>query len=245
MYSVKNTGRFLLLLTVMVVVAVCATTAKAMTMSPLEMELTAGGTSSRTQFQVRNDSDKPLPIEITFDSLSYTEAGERKTRSSADDLLIFPATAMIPPGGTQTFRVQYVGSPDIITSKTFLVNARQLPVKMKSDGKSHVQIVNAFGAIFNVAPLTGTAMLNLVSSSPARIAAGQPALSILVENPTNVHALIANAALSVGNQKINPETMRANVGFGVVEPHKRRRFLVPLQAPASGQAKLEYRTSPR
>lgn len=243
MKSLKNAGRSLMLLTAMAGVAACTTTAKAMTMSPLGMELTAGGTHARTQFQVSNNSDKPLPIEITFDSLSYTEAGERKTRASADDLLIFPATAMIPPGGTQTFRVQYVGSPDITTSKTFLVNARQLPVKMKSDGKSHVQIVNAFGAILNVAPLAGTATLDLLSTAPARTAAGQPALSILVENPTNVHALIGNASLRVGNQKINPETMRANVGFGVVEPHKRRRFLVPLQAPASGQAKLQYHPS--
>ena len=241
----KNISRSSLFLTVMAGVAFCTATARAMTMSPLEMELTAGGSYARTQFQVSNNSDKPLPIEITFDRLSYTEAGEHKTSLAADDLLIFPATAMIPPGGTQTFRVQYVGSPDIATSQSFLVNARQLPVKMKADGKSHVQVVNAFGAILNVAPLTGTSTLNLVSSSPARTAAGQPALSILVENPTNVHALIANAALRVGSQKINAETMRANVGFGVVEPHKRRRFLAPLQGAASGAAYLEYRPSQR
>ena len=220
-----------------------ATPARAMSMAPLEMELTAAGSGARTQFQIGNNSNQPLPVEISVERLSYDESGRRLQGQPSDDLAIFPVTAMIPPGGTQTFRVQYVGAPEVSKSLSFLVNARQLPVRMKSDGKSHVQVVGAFGAILNVAPLTGTSHLKLVSSTVATTAAGKPALAILVENPTNVHALIANASLRVGNQTVNSETIRTLVGFGVVGPNKRRRFVVPLIAPASGTVSLDYRPS--
>ena len=215
--------------------------AQAMTMTPMQMELVPIGNRSHVQFQVTNNSAAPLPIEITYDYLSYTENGHRVLAKARDELVVFPITAMIPPGGTQTFRVQWVGSPDITTSQSFLVTARQLPVRMKNDGRSKVQMVSAFGAILNVAPIAGSADLKLLSSAPATTKQGTPALSILVENPTNVHALISNAVLRLGSLTLNQETLRSTVGIGVVEPGKRRRFLVPLPSTAPGRAALEYR----
>ncbi len=216
---------------------------RAMTLTPMSIELTAGGNRSHAQFQVGNDSPAPLPIEIIVERLSYSENGNRQSSAAADELAIFPATALIPPGGTQTFRVQWVGSPDLGRSQSFVVTARQLPVKWKADGHARVQIVTAFGAIVNVAPLAGISDLKLVSSSPTKTAQGKPAVSILVENPSDVHALLSNSIIRVGSQSVNPETIRTMVGIGVVEPRKRRRFLVPLQGPANGTASLEYRAA--
>lgn len=217
--------------------------AAAMSMTPMHMEITAVGGRSRTQFQVTNSSSAPLPVEIVYERLSYAESGERQISKAGDELAIFPITALIAPGGTQTFRVQWVGTPDLDKSRSYLLTARQLPVKSRSDGRSQVQVVTAFAAILNVAPVQGVADLKLVSSAPAKTPQGKPALSILVENPSNVHGLISNAVLRVGGQTLNQGTLLAVVGIGVVEPHKRRRFVVPLTDPAAGTASLEYRPS--
>ena len=228
-----------------VAAAVVTVSAEAMTFAPLHMELTTAGSRSRAQFQVTNTASEPLPVEITYEHLAYTEGGARRTSPSANELAIFPATALIPPGSTQTFRIQWVGAPDLDRSRSFSVTARQLPVRKKNDGRSHVQIVAAFSAIVNVAPLSGSADLRLVSSQMATTSQGRPAVAILVENPTRVHALISNATLSVGSQTVSPETLRSTVGIGVVEPGKRRRFVVPLSRPASGSARLSYRATTR
>lgn len=215
--------------------------AHALGFAPMAMELTAAGSGARTQFSVSNDSTAPAAVEITIETLSYTEDGKRITAKGGDDVLITPTTAAIPPGATQTFRVQWVGAPDLAKSQSFLVSANQLPIRDTS-GKSRIQVVQGFGAILNVGPANGVAGLKLISAVAAKTPKGEPALSILVENPTNTHALISNSALRAGNQIVTPGAMRTRVGIGVVEPGKRRRFLVPLEQPAAASgATLEYR----
>ena len=233
--SIVSTAAF----ATIVVVAHCATAA-ALSMTPMQLELTAAGNGSRAQFVITNDSDKPLPFEVIYEQLSYSESGERHVSKASDDLAVFPITAMIPAGGSQTFRVQWVGSPDLRASQSFMITARQLPLKLKGEARAAVQLVVAFGAILNVAPLSGKADLKLVSSTQTTNH-GKPALSIVVENPTNVHALIYNCVLRTGAQTVNQDTMRNVVGIGVVGPLKRRRFLVPLTNGATGPVSLEYR----
>ena len=217
--------------------------AHSMGFQPMDMELTSAGSGARTQFYVSNDSAAAVAVEITVDALSYTEDGKQVTKEiSGNDLLILPVTASIPPGASQTFRVQWVGDPELKASQSFMVHANQLPVRDTS-GKSRIQVVQGFGAILNVAPANGAADLKLLKATPAKGPKGGPALSILVENPTNTHALIANTALHAGGQTINADTMRSTVGIGVVAPGKKRRFLVPLAEPieAGASVTIDYR----
>jgi len=225
------------------VAAVCA--ANAMGFQPMDMEMTSAGSGTRTQFYVSNDSSAPVAVEITIDALSYTEDGKQVTKEiTSSDLLILPLTASIPPGATQTFRVQWVGDPELKASQSFMVHANQLPVRDTS-GKSRIQVVQGFGAILNVAPAGGAANLKLLSAAPAKGPKGGPAVSILVENPTNTHALIANTAVHAGGQTLGPDAMRSTVGIGVVAPGKKRRFLVPLANPiaAGDSVTIDYRGS--
>ncbi len=214
--------------------------ADAMGLKPMVMELEVAGARSHTQFQVQNTSRAPLPVEITYQSLRYTEAGEIKTSKASDDLVILPVTALIPPGSSQTFRIQWVGNPDIETSRSYMVTARQLPVRMKQDGRARVQVVHAFGAILNVAPLRGASSLQLLSASPSKLANGRPAVAITVRNEGNKHALLANSTLRVGAQVLRPEQILGVVGAGVVGARTQRRFIVPLERQASGRIQLDY-----
>ena len=64
---------------------------------------------------------------------------------------MFPPQAVVPAGGTQTFRIQWVGEPNIQKSQSYMFSVNQLPVKRKSQD-SGVQVVFNFGVIVSVAP---------------------------------------------------------------------------------------------
>lgn len=207
----------------------------------MSLELSSAGSGSRSQFTIQNDGPAPAAVEVTIETLSYTEDGKAIREPAGEDLLISPPAAMIQPGTSQVFRVQWVGDPDLATSRSYMVTATQLPLRDKS-GKPVVQVTHAFGAIVNVAPVNGKSTLNLLTAKPAKTAKGGPALSILVENPTKVHALISRTVIRADTTVLQPNDMRSRVGVGVVPPGKRRRFLVPLDAPADSKSvTLEYR----
>jgi fimbrial chaperone protein len=216
--------------------ALLATAAHAISISPVDIEMTASGAHARAQFTVTNDGAGPMPLEITVNTLVYGEDGKEKMAEGGDNILVTPAATIIPPGARQIFRVQWVGTPDLASSESFMILANQLPVRDKS-GKSSVQVVAGLGAILNVAPAGGVPKLKLVSVAPAKTAKGGPAAAILVENPSNTHALIANSTLTIGGETVPPTSMQAQVGIGVVGPGKRRKFLVPLENPVAAGAK--------
>ena len=231
-----------------IVVILClmllALPAMAMSISPMAIEMLAVGKGARGQVVVTNTSNKPLPVEITYERLSYDESGKQRTSKAGDDLLVLPPTALIRPGSSQTFRLQWVGNPDLKESQSFMVYARQLPVRLPaSEKRARVQVVSAFGIIVNVAPARGQADLKLLSWQPAKDAKGRPAVAVLVENPTDVHALMNRSHLRLGSLSLGPDALQQRIGFGVVGPHKRRRFLVSLVGISdrpSGKGSIAY-----
>lgn len=217
---------------------------EAMQISPMGVEMLAMGQNARGQVVIANNSAVPLPVEMVYERLTYDESGKRLTSKANDELLILPPTAMIPPGSSQTFRLQWVGNPDLAESASFMVYAKQLPVRPAGEArKTQIQIVSAFGVIVNVAPAQGKAALKLVSWKPVKDVKGQPAVAVVVENPTNVHALMSKSQLRIGGLSLGPDAMLQRVGFGVVGPRKRRSFVISLDGVSgapSGNGSINY-----
>lgn len=220
--------------------------ARAMSVSPTHIEMTSAGSGSRTQIVVQNDSDAPLPVEAVIKQLSVDENGVQKTSDGSQNFLVFPPQTMIPAGGTQVFRVSWVGEPMLRASESYVITIAQLPVKMQTK-PNQVQVVMAFGVVINVAPPEGSAALRLVGSDVARGKDGKNNLVVTVENPANVHALLPKATIHLAangwSKTLTPQQLEQLVGIGLVQPGKRRRFVlhVPLPANVSRvEAKLNY-----
>ncbi len=64
-------------------------------------------------------------------------------------LLVFPPQALIEPGKTQAFRVQFVGDPDMTKSKHYFVTVAQLPVQLPG-GSNAIQILYNFQVAVSV-----------------------------------------------------------------------------------------------
>jgi fimbrial chaperone protein len=215
--------------------AMALTTAvEAMSVSPTTLDLMTTG-KNKDQISVVNDSSAPLPIEIIVSRIELDENGKTTAKPAADEFLLFPPQALIPPGGTQSFRVQWVGDPQIQRSQSYIFSVNQVPVQMPK-GQSGVQVVFNFATVVNVAPASGHAGLDLVSAGVGKDDQGKLRPAVTVKNPGNIHAKLTDATIKLSggawSQTLRPEQLRQVMGVGLVQPGKTRRFLLPLDLPA-------------
>lgn len=217
-----------------------ATPVKALTVSPTQVEMTAAGQRGRAQVTVTNDGAQPIPIEIALQQMALDEAGERKLSKAEDNFLILPPQAVIGPGATQVFRIQWVGDPDLAESQSYMLTVNQIPVKLPA-GKSGVQIVMSFGVNVNVAPVRGSPQLRLVGTGIAIDKSGARRPTITVENPSKVHALLPQATIALSGGRgwtrtLSSAELNQRIGIGLVQPGKRRKFTLPVDVPADVQS---------
>lgn len=125
--------------------------AHAFSVSPTHIEMSSVGRAGRSQIVVRNTNRRPMPIEISIEKFLLDENGHRRAVDAGDDFLVFPLQALIPAGGTQVFRIQWVGEPMLDQSESYIVNVSQVPVRLPK-GRSGIQVAVSFGALVNVAP---------------------------------------------------------------------------------------------
>lgn len=222
--------------------------ASAMSVQPIQIEMASTGSQGRAQITVSNDSANPLPVELKIEKLALNENGERALSKAPDNFLIFPPQALIVPGASQVFRVQWVGEPMLGASESYMMSVNQIPVKMPA-GKSAVQIVMSFGVVINVAPPQGLPALKLIGTGiETDKKTGKRHPTITVENPTKVHALLPQSTISVSggswSHSFAQTELREKVGIGLVQPGKKRKFILPVELPAnvpSVQASLDFK----
>jgi P pilus assembly chaperone PapD len=229
------------------VTAALAPQADAMSVTPIHVEMTSAGQGGRAQVTVANDTPEPLPVEAVIQKMTLTEDGGQDLKPAAENFLVFPPQAMIPPGASQVFRVQWVGEPVINASESFLLSMNQIPVQLPA-GKTSVQVVMSFGVVINVAPPQGASALNLVGTGVAKDKQGKRHPTITVENPSNVHALLPQSSIKLSggawSYDFEPIELSEKVGIGLVQPGSKRRFVLPVDLPPdvqSVQASLDYK----
>jgi fimbrial chaperone protein len=223
----------------------------AMAVEPLLLDLTSSGRTAQQSVKVINNEARPLPVELSVSRLELGLDGEQKTASSADEFLIYPPQAMIPKGGSQVFRIQWIGEPDIPKSRSYQLMVSQLPVKMAKD-QNGIQIVMSFGVTVNVAPPAGKSDLVVTGASPVTDKDGKRRASLTVKNPGNKHAYLRQSLIELSgagwSAQMTPALFAQKVGFGIVQPGKERRFLLPIEVPGNVgaiKAKVKYQPEER
>jgi P pilus assembly chaperone PapD len=221
--------------------------ATATSVSPIQLEMTSAGPSSRAQVKVTNSNQAPLALEASLKRMELDESGRQSLSEAGAEFLIFPPQAMVAPGVTQVFRVEWVGAPDLSESQSFLLSLAQIPLK-NAKGQSTVQVIMSLGVLVNVAPFKGTPQIKLIGTDVEVEKSGKRRPAITVENPSRVHALLRDATIRLSNgswsQTLSPVDFGQLVGAGLVQPGKRRRFTLPIELPPSVkavQADIDYR----
>jgi fimbrial chaperone protein len=218
----------------------------AMSVNPIVLDIVIGGNKSRT-ISVVNDGARILPVEIAVSRIEVSENGETTAKPAGNDFLILPPQALVPAGATQSFRIQWVGDPQLKQSQSYIFSVNQVPVKMPA-GQSGVQVVFNFATIVNVAPASGKSAIDFVSAGIGKDDKGKPRPTLTVKNPGNIHAKLTDATIRLSggswSQTLRPEQLRQVMGVGLIQPGKTRKFVLPVDLPPNvGQvtASIDYK----
>lgn len=215
----------------------------AMTVQPVVIDLTSSGAGMSRVVTVENTFANPLPVEMRIQELALTEAGVQGTGQESDDLLVFPQQALIQPGQTQTFRVQYVGDPALARSKHYYVTVAQLPVQLPQ-GQSAIQILYNFQVLVSVAPQGARPAFSVQKGEIARNDEGKPVPIVTVTNNSPAHGYLSKGRLRIVQKDgsgrevfrrtlLGPE-IQQTIGFGLIGAGQTRRVQVPLELPSDG-----------
>lgn len=222
-------------------IAILPAASTAMSVQPVVIDMTTTGRGMSATITVENSFTTPLPVELSVQELTFDENGVVPTGVDPGDLLIFPPQAIIAPGRTQSFRVQWVGDPEIARSKHYYITVAQMPVELP-EGQSGIQILYNFQTVVSVAAPGGTAELSVVSAEPVE-QDGKTVVSLLVENAGNNYDYVSRQRLAlemrnpagerVFEQTLSGAEIQQIAGFGLVGPETRRRLIIPVELPQS------------
>ena len=220
-----------------------AQAAVAMTVQPVVIDLQTSGRGMSQVITVENTFATPLPVELTVQELELTADGVRQTGKDPGDLLVFPPQALIEPGQTQTFRVQYVGDPDLAKSKHYYVTVAQLPVKLP-EGQSAIQILYNFQVLISIAPAGAKPQMSVTGAEIVKNPAGKPTPVVTVANASGAHGYLSNGTLrivekdaagkEVFRRTLSGAEIQQTMGFGLIGGNQSRRVSVPIELPQEG-----------
>ena len=215
--------------------------ALAIGVSPLVVEANEANSGTDSRFVADNADATPVPVEVVVSRIKLGLNGEiTEIPGGADDLLILPPQALLQPGQSQAFRVQYVG-PAMTESQSYFVSVNQVPV---DTGETGVQLVYNFRVLVNVAPLQGAPDLSFVQTEVTNVG-GKSRPALTVRNAGLRHALISQmtaltikqvdaSGKTVYEEKLTGGRLNDVFGIGLVSPRSDRRFVLPIDLPQPG-----------
>jgi P pilus assembly chaperone PapD len=229
---------------------IAPTAASAMTVQPVVINLTTGGRGMTQVLTVTNNFSYPLAVELRVEELAIEASGVRSTGKDSGDLVIFPPTALIQPGQTQTFRVQYVGSQALARSKHYYVNVAQLPVKQQQ-GQSAVQVLYNFQVLASVSPAGAKPAVKVDRAAIERTEDGKFVPAITFSNSSAAHGFIADgrirvvqkdaAGKEVFRRELSAPEVQQAIGYGLMGAGQVRKVTLPIELPArSGNVEAQY-----
>ena len=218
----------------------------AMTVQPVVVDMSMTGRQMSAPVRVENNGPNPLPVEVRLVETDFAVDAVGASDRLSDDIIAFPPQAIIPPGETQVFRLQYVGDPGADRSKHYYAEVAQLPVELP-EGQSAIQILYNFQVMVNVAsPTAGDAALTIESAEIVQNAEGKNMAAFTVRTSGRNYGYLSSGNLTIrhtdaaGNETVR-RTLTGNeiqqmIGFGLVGPEMTRRFVSPVEVgSADGQ----------
>lgn len=216
--------------------------ARAMTVQPVVLDLKTSGHGMSQAITVENNSESPLPVELSVSELVIDSAGTH-TGGDPGDLIVFPTQALIRPGQSQAFRIQYVGDPALEKSKHYYVTAAQQPVKFSNPHRG-IQILTNFEVLVSVGPQGEKPHLSALSGAIGRNGKNEPVPIVTIGNDSKTYGYLSHGELEIAQMNAEGrEVFRKSysgaevqqmVGMGLIDPGQRRQFTIPIVLPSAG-----------
>lgn len=227
-----------------------APAAEAMTVQPVVIDLATAGRTMGDVIIVENTFDRPLAVELSVQTLELGEDAIRPTGEDTGELAVFPPQASIQPGERQSFRVQYVGDPQLASSRHFFVTVAQLPVQ-EASGQSNIQLLYNFQVLVSVSPAGTKPTITVAAAEIGRNAEGVPVPVITARNASAGHGYLSRGRLQIVQQDaggaeifrqdLSGPEIQQSLGYGLIGGGQSRRVTLPVPLPsAEGTVTVRY-----
>lgn len=202
-------------------------------MVPIVAEVKSGGDPVEQSFRVDNPSGSPAAVEISVLRRRTTLDGEETREPTGDEFVIFPEQMVLMPGESQLIRIQWLGKIQVVEELAYRVIAEELPVDFAGEQQAlgsgpRINLLMRYEGMLYIQPPRGSAHVELVSSRMI-IHEGEKQLELILVNSGNVHVIMAEPSVRIGQQEnaiVLPEAeinqkLKVNMLAG-----EKRRFLV-------------------
>jgi len=261
----KLKRRGLALLAVFAAISAVAVPAWAMRVSPMVVEMETRGTNAVARIEVQNINPANLAFQTRVFRMTIDENGKMIETPADDQFLIFPPQGVLPGGGRQVVRLQWVGNPELAASEAFYVSVEQLPVALEPGETetvaAQVQILYNMRALVVVAPpgakpdVTAGSARQVNYQPPAAPGSDalpplQDGIEVVLRNEGQRHAMMANFGWQfVGTDRegkflrvdVSPDELSRAVGTGYVPALGQRKFNLPIPGFGPGPITLTFK----
>lgn len=215
----------------------------AMTVQPVVVDMRMAGREMSAPVRVENNGPNPLPVEVRIVETDFSVDTVRASDRLSEDIMVFPPQAIIPPGETQVFRLQYVGDPSSDRSKHYYAEVAQLPIQLP-EGQSAIQILYNFQVMVNVASsIAGAPVLSIENTEVVQTEEGKNVVAFTVRNSALNYGYLSSGQLNfvfkaadgreTGRASLSSNEIQQTIGFGLLGPQMTRRFVTAVEAPSA------------
>jgi P pilus assembly chaperone PapD len=217
----------------------------ALSVQPVIVDLNTSGRGANQVVTVENNSPVPLPVELEMEELNVGASGIEGTSRDPGDIVVFPSQALISPGQTQTFRIQYVGDPDLPKSRHFYIRVSQLAVK-PAQGPAGIQVLYNVNVLVSVGPKGVKPALRVQSTEIGTGDDGRKSPMIVMANDSATYGYLARGSLrvvqkdgtgrEVFRRSFSGPELQQMLGMGLIASGQERRFMLPIGLPLEAGA---------
>lgn len=195
-------------------------TVRAFDITPTVSVIELPGNASGVTLVVRNPRNVDLPITTEVLERFVQEDGEERYESADDLFLVFPPQAIVPAGGAQSLRVQWLGTPPQ-ASRSFTLFASEIPVDLSGAGGSQLQTILRMGASVHVAAAGAKPKPVLAATKQ-----GDNGVSVTLANEGDRFFYIDSVTLDFAGKRLSGMELANTAGRTLVPPGARRTFRV-------------------
>jgi len=205
---------------------------------PISRTFSPTGSGSTQSYQVINDTQEKLAVEVSIVERQIDIAGQESHKQAADDFLIYPPQILLNPGESQTVRVTWLGEPKPSKELAYRLIAEQLPINLGKPQDNQSQPVGAvkllmryLGSIY-IRPTNVKQNVVLETVEPLQGKNDEKQLAITLHNQGTAHAVLKNLhlQLSAAGQKLMVNLkgeQLAAMNNAVILSGNKRRFIIP------------------
>ena len=219
----------------LILLGLLPSSAFAFEVSPLYIEMQPSGTNATTAMSVNNTTGQTLPLETEVIERIITTTGKETRTVDEDSFLIFPPQANIEVGKRQIFRVQWLGEPNLKTSRSFYIMFKQVPVKVTQE-KTGIQFLTNIGASLHVVP-SAAKSAGLVEDITFGKKDSKPTISFFVKNTSDRLWYTDSVRYSITSPQLKEAVTFSGAEIDksqqtqLITPQGRQKLTLPLPVP--------------